>query len=129
MSWAFTPRATVSTGSIHSAPLAPGTVLMTETTLSSPHSQPQGTLRMSDTTPPTTLIETSFADAILAIEGASDLPDHVRQHWPCSLRRVADALDRPIELVPARWTSIRFQVEKLHHARMDLAFKTLANHK
>jgi hypothetical protein len=84
---------------------------------------------MSDTTPPTTLIETSFADAILAIEDASDLPDHVRQHWPCSLRRVADALDRPIELVPARWTSIRFQVEKLHHARVELSFKTLANHK
>src|SRR5829696_6929863 len=112
-----------------SNPNTKGTVLMTESTLFSPHSQPEGTLRMSDTTPPTTLIETSFADAIRSIEDASDLPDHVRQHWPCSLRRVADALDRRVELVPARWTSIRFQVEKLHHARMELSFKTLANHK
>jgi hypothetical protein len=84
---------------------------------------------MTDTTPPPTLVETSFADAIRAIEAASDLPDHLRQHWPCSLRRIGDGLDRPPELVPARWTSIRQPVEKLHHARMELTFKTLANHK
>jgi integrase len=84
---------------------------------------------MTDTTPPKTLLETSFADAIRAIEDASDLRDHVRQHWPCSLRRIADGLGRPPELIPARWTSIRQPVEKLHHARMDLTFKTLANHK
>jgi hypothetical protein len=84
---------------------------------------------MSHPTPLTTLIETSFLDAIRAIEDASDLPDHVRQHWPCSLRQIAKGLDRPPELIPARWTSIRMQVDKLHHARMGLTFKTLANHK
>ena len=84
---------------------------------------------MSDPTPPTTLLEASFADALRAIADASDLPDHLRQHWPCSLRRIADGLDRPLKLIPARWSAIRQPVEKLHHARMDLTFKTLANHK
>jgi integrase len=84
---------------------------------------------MSDPTPPTTLLEPSFADAIRAIEDASDLPNHLRQHWPCSLRRIADGLDRPLELIPARWSAIRQPVEKLHHARMDMTFKTLANHR
>src|SRR4051812_41580015 len=87
---------------------------------------PKGTPEMTDITPPATLLETSFADAIRAIDEASDLPQHLRQHWPCSLRRIAQALDRPLELVPARWTAIRSPVEKLHHARLDLTFKTLA---
>jgi integrase len=94
--------------------------------LNVPH---EGTLQMSETTSPTSLLELSFADAIRLIQEASGLPDAVRQQWACALRRIADGLDRPLELIPARWTSIRFQVEKLHHARMDLAFKTLANHR
>src|SRR4051812_40348354 len=49
-----------------SHPNTKGTVLMTESTLFSPHSEPEGALQMSDTTPPTTLIETSFADTIRA---------------------------------------------------------------
>jgi hypothetical protein len=91
--------------------------------------EPAERLQVSDPTPPTTLLEASFADAIRAIEDASDLPDPLRQHWPCSLRRIADGLDRPLELIPARWSAIRQPVAKLHHARMDLTFKTLANHK
>ena len=84
---------------------------------------------MTDLTPPTTLIETSFAEAIRRIEEAPELPEHRRQHWPCSLRQIGKGLDRPLELIPARWTAIRFGVEKLHHARMGLTSKTLANHK
>jgi hypothetical protein len=77
---------------------------MTQTTSLASYPRPEA----GDPTPTTTLIETSFADAIRLIEDASDLPEHVRQHWPCSLRRIAAGLDRSIELVPARWTSIRF---------------------
>ena len=84
---------------------------------------------MPDTTPSTTLLEPSFTDAIRLIKDASDVADHQRQHWRCSLRRIADGLDRPPELIPARWTSIRMQVAKLHPARMELSAKTLANHK
>jgi hypothetical protein len=84
---------------------------------------------MSDPQAPTTLIEPSFADAIRLIEDSPDRLEHQRQHWPCSLRQIAKGLDRPMELIPARWTAIRIGVEKLHHARMGLTPKTLANHK
>ena len=89
----------------------------------------KGPTPVPDTTPPTTLLEPSFTHAIRLIQEAADLADHQRQHWRCSLRRIADGLERPPELVPARWTSIRMQVEKLHHARLGLTSKTLANHK
>jgi len=89
----------------------------------------KGLNHVPDTTPSTTLLEPSFTDAIRLIKDASDVADHQRQHWRCSLRRIADGLDRPPELIPARWTSIRMQVAKLHPARMELSAKTLANHK
>jgi len=89
----------------------------------------KGPSHVPDTTSPTTLLEPSFTDAIRLIDEAPDLPDTQRQHWRCSLRRIADGLERPPELIPARWTSIRMQVAKLHHARLALTSKTLANHK
>ena len=99
----------------------------TSTTPSTPAQK--GPTPVPDTTSPTTLLEPSFTDATRLIEDASDLPDTQRQHWRCSLRRIADGLERPPELIPARWTSIRMQVAKLHHARLGLTSKTLANHK
>jgi len=100
---------------------------LTSTTPSTPTQK--GPIHVSDTIPPTTLLEPSFTDAIRLIEEAADVADHQRQHWPCSLRRIADGLERPPELIPARWTSIRVQVAKLHHARVGMSPKTLANHK
>jgi integrase len=99
----------------------------TSTTPSTPTQK--GPIHVSNTTSPTSLLEPSFTDAIRLIAEAPDLADHQRQHWPCSLRRIADGLDRPPELIPARWTSIRMQVAKLHHARVAMSPKTLANHK
>jgi hypothetical protein len=61
--------------------------------LNVPH---EGTLQMSETTSPTSLLELSFADAIRLIQEASGLPDTVRQQWACALRRIADGLDRPL---------------------------------
>src|SRR4051794_389710 len=75
------------------------------------------------------LIESSLADALAAIENASALPSDTRRHWACSLRRIAEALDRPLELVPARWTALRIPVSRLHHAPLHLTAKTLTNHK
>lgn len=89
----------------------------------------QRTRLMPTCTAPVTLVEPSFAEAITKIEEASSLPENHRQHWPCSLRQVAKALDRPLELVPARWTALRMPVSRLHHARLGLTSKTLANHK
>jgi len=75
------------------------------------------------------LIEPSFAKAIEAIEAAAELPAHRRQHWVCSLRRIARGIDKPLELIPARWTSARFAVARLHHVPLGWTAKTLANHK
>ena len=76
----------------------------------------------------TTLLEPSFADVAMAIERAVDLPARIRSHWLCSLRQVAKALDKPLE-IPARWTAARFAIDRLHHARAGSNPKTLANHK
>ena len=74
------------------------------------------------------LQEPSFADVVTAVANAHDLPERTRQHWACSLRQIAKALDRPLEAVPARWTAARFPIGRLHHARIGWTPKTLANH-
>jgi integrase len=79
-------------------------------------------------TPPA-LIESSFADAILRIESASELAEGTRRQWVCSLRQIGKALDRSLELVPARWTALRIPVSRLHHHPLGVTPKTLANHK
>jgi integrase len=74
-------------------------------------------------------LEPSFADAIAAIEQASDLPRAKRTHWICSLRQVAKALNRPLESLAARWLAVAHRVNGLHHAGSGVEWKTLANHK
>ena len=64
-----------------------------------------------------------------AIEGAADLSKSVKGHWVCSLRQIGKWLDRPFEVIPARWTSIRLPVGQLHHARLGVTAKTVANHR
>jgi integrase len=81
---------------------------------------------MTDTT---TLLELSFVDAMTAVEQARELPEQTRRHWVCSLRQIAKWLDRPAEIIPARWTSVRMPVSQLHHARVGVTAKTLSNHK
>ena len=77
----------------------------------------------------TVLIEPSFADALAAINAAPGLSAAKRSHWACSLRQIAQAMDKPIELIPARWTSVRHPIGRLHHVRVGSTAKTLANHK
>jgi integrase len=79
--------------------------------------------------PTTTLSEPSFQDLIAAIEQASELAVQRRRHWLCSSRQIAKWLDRPAAVIPARWLSVRMLVVQLHHARVDVTAKTLANHK
>jgi hypothetical protein len=83
-------------------------------------------LPMVDTAP---LLEPSFAEAITAVEAATDLSEQQRRHWVCSLRQVAKWLDRPVTTIPARWTSTRLSVERLHHVPLGVTAKTVANHK
>ena len=75
------------------------------------------------------LVEASFLDVIAAIERDAELPDQTPQHWVCSLRQIAKGLDRPAEVIPARWMAVRLSIVQLHHARIKVAAKTLSNHK
>src|SRR6266478_2806662 len=80
-------------------------------------------------TEPIALLEPTFSAAMTAIEDAADLSAGIKRHWVCSLRQIAKWLDRPVEVTPARWTAIRLPVGQLHHARVGVTAKTVANHK
>src|SRR6266568_7504208 len=75
------------------------------------------------------LIETSVADAIAIIAAASELPEQTRRHWATSLRQVAKALDRPLVVIPARYSAVRADLAGLHEVPAGLTAKTLQNHK
>lgn len=92
---------------------------------------PNPTRSMSEVIPMTEngLLEASFADAIAAIERASDLPPATRTHWASSLRQIAKALGRPPESIAARWGAVALSINLLHHSNTGVAWKTLANNK
>jgi hypothetical protein len=77
----------------------------------------------------TPLLEPSFAALIAAIAQAAELLEQTRRHWVCSARQIARWLDRPAAMIPARWTSVQIPVGQLHHARIGVTAKTLANHR
>jgi hypothetical protein len=74
-------------------------------------------------------LEPSFADALMAITAAAELPEEIRRHWRSSLTGIARAFDQPLELIPARYSAIRARMAALHHLPLDWLPKTLANHK
>jgi hypothetical protein len=76
-----------------------------------------------------TLIETSFAEAVAMIAASSELPEEKRRHWTTSLRQIAKALDKPLEVIPARFSAVRADLAALHHVPVGLTVKTLRNHK
>jgi hypothetical protein len=80
-------------------------------------------------TPTSALIEPSCAEAIAIIAAASELPEQTRRHWTTSLRQMAKALDRPLEVIPARYSAVRADLDQLHEAPAGLTTKTLRNHK
>jgi integrase len=45
------------------------------------------------------------------------------------LRQIAKALDKPLEVIPARLRAVRADLARLHHAPTGLTLKTLRNHK
>jgi hypothetical protein len=75
------------------------------------------------------LLEPSFVDAIAIIATSDELPKQTQRHWTTSLRQIAKALDKPLEVVPARLTAVRADLARLHHAPTGLTLKTLRNHK
>lgn len=75
------------------------------------------------------LIETSFADAVMIVSATEELPVQTRRHWTTSLRQIAKALDRPLEVIPARYSAVRADLLQLHEVPAGLTVKTLQNHK
>jgi hypothetical protein len=63
-----------------------------------------------------TLIETSFGEAI-AISPRRRSSPRRRRHWTTSLRQIAKALDKPLELIPARYSAVRADLAQLHRSR------------
>ncbi len=82
-----------------------------------------------DTTDTIRLLEPSFSDLIAAVEQAGELSEQSRRHWACSLRQIAKWLNRPPAVIQARWQAVQMSVAQLHHARVGVTPKTLANHK
>jgi site-specific recombinase XerD len=80
-------------------------------------------------TDPTTLLEPSFETVIAAVERSADLSEQCRQHYLCSLRQIAKWLDRPAAVIPARFNAVEMPLRLVHHARVGVTAKTLANHK
>ena len=76
-----------------------------------------------------TSLEPTFADAMMVIAAAADLPKQTRRHWCSSLAGIAKAFDQPPELIPARYSAVRARLAALHHVPLDWVAKTLANHK
>jgi integrase len=75
------------------------------------------------------LIEPSFQDAIAMIAAAEELPESLQRHWTTSLRQFAKAADRPLEVIPARYSAVRNDLAKWHHAPSGLSPKTVMNHR
>jgi hypothetical protein len=63
------------------------------------------------------------------IATSSELPEEKRRHWTTSLRQIAKALDKPLEVIPARYSAVRGDLAALHHVPAGLTIKTLRNHK
>src|SRR5215471_5796211 len=75
------------------------------------------------------MIEPSCVDAIAIIAASHELPKQTQRHWTTSLRQIAKALDKPLEVIPARLSAVRADLAGLHHAPAGLTPKTLQNHK
>jgi integrase len=71
----------------------------------------------------------TFVDLIAAIEQAAELSERTRRHWGCSARQISRCLDRPAAVIPARLNAVEVPLRQLHHVRVGVTAKTLANHK
>jgi len=77
----------------------------------------------------TGLIEPSFQEAVSLIAAAKELPVQLKRHWTTSLRQFAKAMDRPLAVIPARYSAVRNDLANWHHAPSGLTPKTVMNHR
>jgi hypothetical protein len=75
------------------------------------------------------LIEPSLQDALAMIDGSDELPEQLKRHWTTSLRQFAKAVNRPLAVIPARYSAVRNDLAGWHHASSGLTPKTVMNHR
>src|SRR5260221_12028662 len=63
------------------------------------------------------------------IDKPDEALEHPRRHWMTSLRQIAKAFDKPLEVIPARYSAVRADLINLHQVPAGLTLKTLQNHK
>jgi integrase len=73
--------------------------------------------------------DATFQDVIDALKGDPKALSGRARHLGCSLRRIAVALDRRPEELPAQWSRVRSRVEEIHPAALGWTHRTAANHK
>lgn len=73
--------------------------------------------------------EPSFQDLITALTNDRTLPLPRRRQLTCSVRRIAKALDRRPDELPASWSRVRSRVEQIHPAELGWTPQTAANHR
>src|SRR5918994_2816160 len=71
----------------------------------------------------------SFRDVIEALGASTELPPLTRRHWTCSLNRIARALGRRPEDLPARWIDVRQPILSLHPSTVGWTVETVSNHR
>jgi hypothetical protein len=52
-----------------------------------------------------------------------------KRHWTTSLRWFAKAVNKPLEVIPARYSAVRSDLAQLHEVPSGLTAKTVQNHK
>ena len=75
------------------------------------------------------LIEPSLDDAIQMIAASKELSDQTKRHWMTSVRQFAKVEDRPLGMIPARYSAVRNDLAKWHHVPAGLTPKTVMNHR
>ncbi len=73
-------------------------------------------------------LEPTLADVLATIEQDASLPKPKRDGWCCTIRRVAEFLERDPAQLPARFGAVRYGLARLHHAQLGIGRKTLQNH-
>ena len=63
------------------------------------------------------------------IAASEDLSEQLKRHWTTSLRQFAKATDRPLKVIPARYSAVRNDLANWHHAPSELTPKTVMNHR
>ena len=75
------------------------------------------------------LIEPSLDDAIQMIAASEELSTPTKRHWMTSVRQFAKVVDRPLEVIPARYSAVRNDLANWHHVPSGLTPKTVMNHR